>query len=79
MIIPPCFVGDGAHIENSVIGPHVSVGQNSRIIDSRIKNSIIQKESTVQRAMLENSMLGNFIIFEGSSLDLSLGDFNKIS
>lgn len=79
VIIPPCFVGDGAHIENSVIGPHVSVGQNTRIIDSRIKNSIIQKESTVQRAMLENSMLGNFIIFEGSSLDLSLGDFNKIS
>jgi glucose-1-phosphate thymidylyltransferase len=79
VIIPPCFVGDGAHIENSVIGPHVSVGQNSRIVDSRIKNSIIQKESTVQRAMLENSMLGNFIIFEGSSLDLSLGDFNKIS
>ena len=79
VIIPPCFIGDGVHIENSVIGPHVSVGQNSRIIDSRIKNSIIQKESTIQSAMLENSMLGNFIIFEGSTLDLSLGDFNKIS
>ena len=78
IIIPPCFVGEGVHIENSVIGPHVSVGDKSRIIDSRIKNSIIQKEATIQRAILENSMLGNFTIFEGSSLDLSLGDFNKI-
>jgi len=79
VIIPPCFVGAGAHIENSVIGPYVSVGEKSRITDSRIKNSIIQKESAIQSAMLENSMLGNFIIFEGSTLDLSLGDFNKVS
>jgi len=79
VIIAPCFVGAGAHIENSVIGPHVSVGENSRIIDSRIKNSIIQKESSIQSAMLENSMLGNFIIFEGCTQDLSLGDFNRIS
>ena len=79
VIIPPCFVGDGAVIENSVIGPYVSVGENSKILDSRIKNSIIQKESSLSNAMLENSMLGNFATFEGSTLDLSLGDFNTIS
>lgn len=79
VIIPPCFIGDGVRIENSVIGPHVSVGENTRISDSRIKNSIIQKGSTLRSAMLENSMLGNFIIFEGSKLDLSLGDYNTIS
>ena len=78
-IIAPCFIGDGAIIENSVIGPYVSVGEKSRIIDSRIKNSIIQKEATLRNAMLENSMLGNFTIFEGSVQDLSLGDFNSIT
>ena len=75
----PCFVGDGAIIENSIIGPYVSVGENTRISDSRIKNSIIQKEATLRNAMLENSMLGNFTIFEGSIQDLSLGDFNSIT
>jgi glucose-1-phosphate thymidylyltransferase len=79
VIIQPCFVGDGAVIENSVIGPHVSVGEKTRIVDSRIKNSIIQKETVITSAMLENSMLGNFVIFEGSSLDLSLGDYNTIT
>jgi glucose-1-phosphate thymidylyltransferase len=78
-IIPPCFVGDGAIIENSVVGPYVSVGEKSRISDSRIKNSIIQKEATLRNAMLENSMLGNFTIFEGSVQDLSVGDFNSIT
>ena len=79
VIIPPCFVGDGAIIENSVVGPYVSVGENTRISDSRIKNSIIQKDSTIRNAMLENSMLGNFVTFEGSTNDLSLGDYNAIT
>jgi hypothetical protein len=29
--------------------------------------------------MLDDSMLGNFTIFEGSVQDLSLGDFNSIT
>ncbi len=72
-------MGDGVVIENSVVGPHVSVSEKTQIRDSRIRNSIIQKESQISNAVLENSMLGNFVIFEGSSLDLSLGDFNTIT
>jgi glucose-1-phosphate thymidylyltransferase len=79
VIIAPSFIGDGVIIENSVVGPHVSIGENSRISDSRIKNTIIQKETHVSKAMLENSMLGNFVNFEGSALDLSVGDFNSIT
>ncbi len=78
VILPPCYIGDGVTVENSVVGPYVSVGENSRITDSRIKNCIIQKNANVRTAMLENSMLGNFVIFEGPKLDLSLGDFNEI-
>jgi glucose-1-phosphate thymidylyltransferase len=78
VIIPPCFIADGATIENSVVGPHVSVGEKTTIRDSRIKNSIIQKDSKISQAVLENSMLGNFVTFEGSALDLSLGDYNSI-
>lgn len=78
IVIPPCYVGDGAVIENSVIGPYVSVGEKTRIVDSRIKNSIIQSESLVSQAVLNNSMLGNFTTFEGSSQDLSLGDYNAV-
>jgi glucose-1-phosphate thymidylyltransferase len=79
VVIPPCFIGAGVVIENSVVGPHVSVGENSRILDSRVKNSIIQKETKISKAMLENSMLGNFVNFEGTALDLSVGDFNSIT
>lgn len=79
VVIPPCFIGEGAVIENSVVGPYVSVGENTKVKDSRIWNSIIQKDSAISQAVLENSMLGNFVTFEGSSQDVSLGDYNTIS
>ena len=78
VIIPPCFIGDGAVIENSVVGPYVSIGEKTKIVDSRITNSIVQTQSVVSRAILTNSMLGNFTTFEGSSQDLSLGDYNTV-
>lgn len=78
-IIPPCYVAEGAVLENSVVGPHVSVGKNTRISDSRVKNSIIQENSRISNAVLENSMLGNFVNFEKKPLDLSVGDHNTLT
>jgi len=79
VIIPPCFVGDETIIENSVVGPYVSIGKNSHIKDSRVINSIIQANTRVSQVVLENSMLGNFVNFEAKALDLSVGDYNTIT
>jgi glucose-1-phosphate thymidylyltransferase len=79
VVIQPCYIGDEAVIENSVVGPYVSIGRECKIQDSRISNSIIQNNTSVSKAVLENSMLGNFVNFENRALDLSLGDFNSIT
>lgn len=79
VVVAPCFIGEGAVIENSVVGPYVSLGKNSRISDSRIKNSIIQENTRISHAVLENSMLGNFVNFEKKPLDLSVGDYNTVT
>jgi glucose-1-phosphate thymidylyltransferase len=79
VIIPPCFIAEGVVIENSVVGPHVSVGKNTVITDSRIRNSIVQENSRLSGAVLENSMLGNFVNFEKKPLDLSVGDYNTLT
>jgi glucose-1-phosphate thymidylyltransferase len=78
-MIEPVFLGENVEIENAVIGPYVSVGDNSKISESRIQNSIIQKDSQIKNANLANSMLGNFVTFEGKATDLSVGDYNTIS
>lgn len=78
VIIPPVYLGDNVLIDNTVIGPYVSVGDNTKISESRIQNSIIQKDNNIKNANLSNSMLGNFVTFEGKATDLSVGDYNTI-
>jgi glucose-1-phosphate thymidylyltransferase len=76
VVIPPCFIGDSVVIENSVVGPYVSIGESTEIRDSRISNSIVQKNSKITKSNLENSMIGNYVSLEGRADDLSLGDYN---
>ena len=76
VIISPCFIGKNVIITDSVVGPHVSVEEGSLIIDSRIKNSIIQANSVVKNMQLENSLLGKNVTYMGKSKELSLGDFS---
>jgi glucose-1-phosphate thymidylyltransferase len=78
VIIPPCFIGEGVVIENSVVGPHVSLGKNTRVINSVISNSNIQQNSELVQVILKDSMIGSHAVFIGTSKDLSLGDYSTI-
>lgn len=75
-VIQPCFIGAGVTIENSVVGPHVSVGEGSVITNSRIWNSIIQKNCRLENLVSSNSMFGNSVQYSGHVQDLSIGDFS---
>ncbi|MEK7254491.1 MAG: sugar phosphate nucleotidyltransferase, partial [Bacteroidota bacterium] len=63
-VIEPCFIGEGARVVNSVVGPHVSVGQKSVIQNSIVRNSVIQGNTTVRNALFTNSMVGNHVDYE---------------
>jgi glucose-1-phosphate thymidylyltransferase len=78
VLISPVFIGDNVVIENSIVGPYVSISEGTCIVDSRITNSIIQKHSQIRKAILDDSLLGNFVNFEGKSSRLDLGDFSTI-
>ncbi|TXT27888.1 MAG: glucose-1-phosphate thymidylyltransferase [Chitinophagaceae bacterium] len=75
VIIKPCFIGENVVLENSVIGPHVSIEADSTINSSVIKNSIIQANSKIYNANFTNSMVGNFVEYEGAVNELSIGDY----
>ena len=77
-IIQPTRVLKGAKIINSVVGPHVTIGHNTVITDSIIKNSIVQNGSTVTGVICENSMIGNKVTYTINAKDLSVGDYNEI-
>ena len=78
-IIPPCYIGEGVSIQNSVIGPYVSVGSKSVISGAIVANTIVQEKSSVKNKLIANSMIGNSVTIEGKIENLSVGDYNVIS
>lgn len=79
VIIPPVYIGENAQITNSVVGPHVSIGNGTNVTNSVVSNSIIQENTTLKNGNVANSMLGNFVVYEGRQSDLSLGDYNTLA
>jgi glucose-1-phosphate thymidylyltransferase len=77
VVINPCYIGKDVIIENSVVGPHVSIGDNTKIIDSRVSNSIIRGNALVKNSCLTNSMLGNFSNIVYHKRELSIGDYTS--
>jgi glucose-1-phosphate thymidylyltransferase len=75
VIIEPCFIGENVIIENSVVGPHVSIGDKTKISNSVLSNSIVQTNSVIQQKVIHNSMIGNFVNLSGAKEDLSIGDY----
>ena len=65
VIIEPCFIGKGAVIKNSIVGPHVSIGNGTTIANSIIKNSIIQNDTKVESKIIENTMIGSSVLLKG--------------
>lgn len=76
VILQPCFIGEGVTIVNSVIGPYVSLEAGVSVQDSRISNSIIQCDTVVKNACINNSMLGKSVSYMVKPDELSIGDFS---
>ena len=75
VITSPCYIGPGVEINRSIIGPHVSLGENSKVDDSVISDSLIQRETIIQSSNLKGAMIGANASVYGRAQDLSIGDF----
>lgn len=76
VIIPPCYIGENVSIKNAVVGPFVSVGDHAKIEAAIVSNSILMNNSSIKRASLADSMVGNFAAVEPSAQVLNLGDYS---
>ena len=77
-VISPCYIGPNVVLKNSTVGPYVSIGANSRVEDSTISNTIIQEDSLIADAELDNSMIGNHVEYRGNSKSVSIGDYSQL-
>jgi glucose-1-phosphate thymidylyltransferase len=78
IVIPPVYISDTAHIENSVVGPYVSVAAGARICDSRIKDSIINAGAHIRNVTLHKSLIGADAMVDGTFQELNVGEASEI-
>lgn len=77
-IVAPCFIGENVQLKNCTIGPFVSIGEGTIIQDSTIKNSLIQSNTTIKNANLDQAMIGNHVHYNGHFEFVSLGDYSVL-
>lgn len=78
-IIQPCYIGKGVRLENSVVGPHVSLGANTQLNSCIIGNSIVQDNTILKNVVIKDSMIGSHVQYEGMARNLSVGDYNSVN
>ncbi|UFH36207.1 sugar nucleotidyltransferase [Flavobacterium acetivorans] len=77
-IIPPCYIGEDVVLINATVGPNVSLGKGCHVVDSTIKNSLVQTHAHIKNANLDNAMIGNHASFDGNFTSISIGDYSVL-
>lgn len=78
VIIPPVNIAPSAIIENSVVGPYVSVAAGAVVRDSIVKDSIINEGAQIQSVIMAKSLIGDKAYVDGISHELNVGDSSDI-
>lgn len=78
IFISPYHISKGAKIKNSVIGPYVTIGENTEVNNSLIKNSVIGSFSKLDSVTLQNSLIGSDTTIRGNIQSLNIGDNTEI-
>ena len=78
IIIHPVSIGKKCKLTHSIIGPHVTIGDNVEIIQSIISHSIIGNYSKLNEIILNKSVVGNDVSLSSAGQSLSIGDNTEI-
>lgn len=78
IIIHPVSIGKNCIIHNSIVGPHVTIGNDVKINSSIVKESIIGNYASINEVVLKNSVIGNDTSITGFRQSLNIGDNTEI-
>lgn len=78
IIIHPVSIAEGCVIENSIIGPNVTIGEKAVIRSSMVRDSIIGSYSVLDKVVLHSSLIGSDAYVCGASQSLNIGDNTEI-
>ncbi len=78
LIIPPVYIAPTAKVENSIVGPYVSVGSGARITSSIISDSIVNENAAISDMNLSGSLVGPSAVVTGRKDRLNVGENSEV-
>ena len=79
VIIPPVFIHPSAHLQHSIIGPHVSLGAGCNVSNSILSNSILEDDACVDSAILDSSLVGRQAQISRRPATINAGDHTTVA
>jgi glucose-1-phosphate thymidylyltransferase len=77
-IVPPVFLPASCRVEESILGPNVSLGENVEVRGSYIRNAIIEDGAQIEGAELHDSLVGRRASLKGVKGIVQVGDEARI-
>jgi glucose-1-phosphate thymidylyltransferase len=78
VIIPPVYIAPTARVEHSIVGPHVTIAENSVVLSSIVRDSIIDEDAYIDDTMLDRSIIGKDAVVRGRYRMLNVGDSSRL-
>ncbi len=78
VIHDPVYIGPGATVDSSVIGPHVSIEAGAEVTNSILRDSIVFADGRVKQSILRDSIVGREALAEGTARVVNIGDHSEI-
>ena len=79
-LIPPVFIGSDVKIKNSIIGPNVSIGDESVLEKCILSESVIGDGVFLRKIISSNSIIGDYSILEDLiKKNITIGDSSYIT
>ena len=77
-IIPPVYIHPNAQVEESVVGPYVSIGAGARVARAVLRDAILDDGAEVTDCVLQRSLVGRYARIQGRPHELNLGDHTQL-
>ncbi|MFT4685184.1 MAG: glucose-1-phosphate thymidylyltransferase [Neolewinella sp.] len=78
IIIHPVHIGPNCDISNSIVGPYVTLGANTKLEYAIVSDSIIGEFASIRNIVLRDSVVGNDASIGGLRQSLNIGDNTEI-
>ena len=78
VIVPPVFIDPEAVVEQSVIGPYVSLAAGCRVSQSIIRDSIVDEKAEIAQMVVSDSLVGSQAKLLGKFRSFLVGDSSEM-